>query len=318
MLDIQLNETIRSVTAFAPATLSNLAVGFDTLGLAVDRIGDTVTLTKRDDARICLSHIESMDELPYDITRNTATIALQSLLSQINIKSGFDVHLSKGIPCGSGMGGSAASAVAALTAMNAFLKKPLPLSELLMHAVESERSLSGAAHQDNAAPCFYGGLVLCHSQGIISLPPPKGCLIITKPNTVIETKKARECLPKTVTLQSAMEYSHNLGAWIAQLYKNDDQSAAKIMHDNLIEPSRMALWPNYAGIKAVAQKSGALATFMSGSGPAIASWTTEQQSGKVRKAIETYCEDQNIEINLITSSWNAEGATIKEVQTCTL
>src|SRR5258708_40010565 len=121
-----LNPDIRSVTAFAPATCANLAVGFDILGLAFDAIGDSVTLTRREDHQLLIEKIESADPLPFDPSKNTATAALQALGSKLGIELGFSVQIHKGIPLSSGMGGSAASAVAALGACNAFLSQPLP------------------------------------------------------------------------------------------------------------------------------------------------------------------------------------------------
>ena len=84
---------------------------------------------------------------------------------------GFRVSLTKGIPLGSGMGGSAASAVAAISALNGFSKSPLPCCDLLKYILHSEKSVSGRVHPDNAVPGLWGGLTLSYTdEKVESLP----------------------------------------------------------------------------------------------------------------------------------------------------
>ena len=55
-------------------------------------------------------------ELPREASQNTAGQALLSMREALGLDFGFEIELDKGIPLGSGLGGSAASAVAAVVA----------------------------------------------------------------------------------------------------------------------------------------------------------------------------------------------------------
>jgi len=316
MNELLLKDNITQITAKAPATLSNLAIGFDILGVALQSPHDQITLKKRPDSKLVIQEIQSPSRLPYNIEKNTATIALRSLLSAFNITIGFDVYINKGIACGSGMGGSAASAVAALTAANGFLAQPVPLQTLLTHASEAEKITSGAAHCDNAAPCLFGGLILCHdATQTIPLPTPSGKLIITKPNISISTRKARKLLPKSVPLDKITQQHFHLANWINALHLQDTIAIASHMVDLIIEPQRQDLWPHYAAIKKIAANAGALTSCMSGSGPAVVSWVAEDKLQTVQNAIEDHCQQQDYQYQIWVSSWSATGAYIEDKPT---
>ena len=63
-------------------------------------------------------------ELPREAERNTAGTRPARPARGTRADHGFELALEKGIPLGSGMGGSAASCVAALVAANALLERP--------------------------------------------------------------------------------------------------------------------------------------------------------------------------------------------------
>ena len=107
------------VTAFAPATVANVAVGFDLLGFAVDVLGDRVTLTQGEPGiRVVIQGLEDSSAIPTDPAKNTATVGLLALIDDLDCDFGFDVHVDKGIPLGSGLGGSAARGVSTLLDTN--------------------------------------------------------------------------------------------------------------------------------------------------------------------------------------------------------
>src|SRR5207248_11624398 len=156
----KINTLMDSVTAFAPATVSNVACGFDVLGLALEAPGDEVT------ARFAPSGVAIDDiigdggRLPREASRNTAGIAAQTFLARLDERRGVALTIRKGLPLSSGLGGSAASAVAAVVAVDALLDAHAPLTTLLACALAGEGRGRGGAHPDNVAPCLYGGFVL--------------------------------------------------------------------------------------------------------------------------------------------------------------
>src|SRR5690606_6221547 len=125
--------------AFAPATVANLGVGFDILGMAVEGAGDTIIALPHNSTGAHILSIEGDEgKLPHDADKNVATIAANALLQALNRKQGVGLHLKKGLPLASGLGSSAASSVAAVVAVNALLGNPFKKEELLPFTLEGE------------------------------------------------------------------------------------------------------------------------------------------------------------------------------------
>jgi homoserine kinase len=266
--------TDRAVTAFAPATVSNVACGFDVLGFALEARGDEVTARLASHPGVTISAIEGDDgRLPRDASRNTAGIAAQALLAHLGERRGVELAIRKGLPLSSGLGGSAASAVAAVVAVDALLECRASIETLLACSFEAERLGEGSAHADNVAPCLYGGLVLVRDPtrpDIVRLPVPAGLTaVVIHPNLEIQTSHARELLGTTVELADAIRQWANLGAFVDALHRSDFALMARSLEDRIAEPHRAALVPGFAAIKRAALDAGALGSSLSGSGPSL-------------------------------------------------
>jgi homoserine kinase len=290
-----------SVTAFAPATVSNVACGFDVLGFALDAPGDEVT------ARFAPSGVRGVTigditgdagRLPRDAARNTAGVAAQALLHALGDARGVALSLRKGLPLASGLGGSAASAGAAVVAVDALLDAHTPLETLIACALEGERVAAGSGHADNIAPAICGGFVLvrrANPPDIIQLPIPAGLTaVVVHPDLEIETARARAMLGDTVSLADAIRQWANVGALVHGLHRGDFALIARALEDAIAEPRRAALVPGLADIKRAAAAAGALGCSLSGSGPSlfalcadpqIASRVAEAMTAAVAKAI---------------------------------
>jgi len=262
-----------SVTAFAPATVSNVACGFDVLGFALDTPGDEVT------ARLTGPGVRIDDilgdggRLPRDAAKNTAGIAALALLTTLGERRGVALTISKGLPLSSGLGGSAASAAAAVVAVDAVLGSRVSIETLITCALEGERLGAGSAHADNIAPALYGGLVLvrCPSPpDVVRLPVPAGLTaVVVHPHLEIETARARALIGDTVRLADAVRQWANLGALVDGLHRSDFELISRSLEDSIAEPRRASLVPGLAVIKRAALDAGALGCSLSGSGPAI-------------------------------------------------
>src|SRR5882724_2673579 len=182
-----------SATAFAPATVSNVACGFDVLGFALDAPGDEVT------ARLAPAGVRIEDitgdqgRLPREAARNTAGVAAQALLQGAGERRGVALTIRKGLPLSSGLGGSAASAVAAVVAVDALFDARSSLETLMACAFEGERIGAGSAHGDNIGPAVYGGFVLvrvANPPDVVRLPVPHGLTaVVVHPELEIETAR---------------------------------------------------------------------------------------------------------------------------------
>jgi homoserine kinase len=262
------------IAAYAPATVSNVACGFDVLGFALDEPGDIVGATLADGPGASIAAIEGDGgRLSREPARNTAAMAAQALLDRLGTRQGVALHLHKGLPLASGVGSSGASAVAAVVAVNELLGRPAPLDLLLACAMEGERAGCGAPHPDNVAPALYGGFVLARAADppdIVRLPVPAGlaCAVL-HPHLEVETGAARALLGETVLLRDAVRQWGNLGALVAALFTSDLGLLARSLEDVVAEPKRAALVPGFAAVKAAALESGALGCSLSGSGPSI-------------------------------------------------
>jgi homoserine kinase len=265
--------TMNSATAFAPATVSNVACGFDVLGFAMRQPGDEVTARWIDRGVRIDAIANDGGRLPREADRNTAGVAAMALLRTLGERRGVALDIRKGLPLSSGLGGSAASAVAAVVAVDALAGARLPIETLLACAFEGERDGAGSAHADNIAPALYGGFVLVRRASpadIVRLPVPAGLMaVVVHPDLEIETAMARRLLGDQVPLTDAIRQWANLGALVDALHRADFALLARSLEDSIAEPRRAALVPGLAAIKQAAADAGALGCSLSGSGPSL-------------------------------------------------
>lgn len=262
-----------AVTAFAPATVSNVACGFDVLGFALASPGDEVTVRLTSSGVAIDDIIGDRGRLPRAAERNTAGVAAQALLNAVGERRGVALTIRKGLPLASGLGGSAASAAAAVVAVDALFNLRSSLETLITCALEGERLGAGSAHADNIAPSICGGFVLvrrAHPPDIVRLPVPPGLTaVVVHPDLEIETAMARRLIGDTVSLQDAIQQWANLGAFVDALHRADFDLIARSLEDRIAEPRRAALVPGLAAIKQAAVGAGALGCSLSGSGPSL-------------------------------------------------
>jgi len=267
-------------TAFAPASVGNVAIGFDIMGFSVDALGDRVTVSRRAAPGVEISATRGVaGELPREPRDNTAGRALLAMLDALRPDFGFRVEIDKGIPLGSGLGGSAASAVGAVVAANALLAAPVGGLELLKFAMAGEAVASGARHADNIAPSLFGGLVLTvgiDNPRIKQIPVPAGIrAVIVHPHMFLATARARAILKRSVELSDFVWQTANLAGFISGCYTNDLEMIRASFEDVVIEPQRAALIPGFQDIRRGAMESGALGCSISGAGPTMFALTSE-------------------------------------------
>jgi len=306
----------RSVTAFAPASVGNVGVGFDVLGHALEAVGDRIRLTRASGRDISLEAVSgTVTELPEVPEQNTALRSLLAIQREFALSSGASVSIHKGIPLGSGMGGSAASAVAAVTAAAEFWDLDLSLSQRLHFALQGEEAASGALHADNVAPSLLGGLVLCgpgEPPTAVRMPVPEGiACVLVHPRIEIRTREAREMLARTVTLHDHVRQTMAISGFVAGCYRGDHGMIARCLRDFVIEPQRCALVPGFRQVQSAAMDAGAMGCSLSGSGPSVFAWTPEKDSGAVRRAMLGAFAAAGVECDAWISPVDAPGARIE-------
>ena len=308
------------VTAFGPASIGNVGVGFDVLGVALEGVGDRVSARTVASEGISIAEVRGLDgELhPYlsnDAAHNTASIAAQALWDTVDEPGGVEIKLLKGVPLQSGMGSSAASAVAAVVAVNALLKKPLEIAQLLPFALEGEKYASGGLHVDNVAPSLLGGLVLCPPLLLpttVNLPAPKGVsAVLLHPELRIDTAAARRKLARHYSLEQWVGQQGYLAGFVSACASSDIDLIRQTLKDIVIEPQRSGAVPCFDDVKAAALRSGALGCSLSGSGPSIFALVEERDASNIASAMEQACRGTGIECQSWVSPMTARGAFVE-------
>jgi homoserine kinase len=307
---------MKSIKVFAPATVSNVACGFDILGFAIDNPGDEVIIRLKNKTGVVITKITGDGgRLPLDPECNTAGVSVLKFLENIKSKQGVEIELHKKMPLGSGLGSSAASSVGSVFALNELLDKPLKRTDLLPFAMEGERIACGSAHADNVAPSLLGGFVLVRSYepiDVVKIATPKDlyCTII-HPQIEIRTEDARKILKKDISLKDAITQWGNIAGLIAGLMKSDYSLISRSLKDVIIEPVRSILIPGFDRIKSAVQQAGALGFSISGSGPSLFALSTSAKTAKlIGKAMQNEFQLMNIDSEIYISKINKSGPKI--------
>jgi homoserine kinase len=260
--------------AFAPASMGNVGVAFDIMGLAFREPGDTVRVEWNDAPGVEIAAIEGDGgRLPRDPAQNSASVAATSVLKQLAETRGLRLTLIKDLPLASGLGSSAASAVAAAVAVNALCGEPLSRADLLPACLDGEAAVSGY-HVDNVGPSLIGGITLITGvefNNIFHLPVPENlhCALVT-PDVEVPTAKARAVLPSHITLRDFVAQTGAVARLVDALHHGDLHALAAAMEsDRIIEPARAHLIPMLDDARAAAKRAGALGLVISGAGPTL-------------------------------------------------
>lgn len=305
------------IKVFAPASVANVACGFDILGFALEKPGDEIIGRFSDTPGLRITKITgAKGKLPYDLDKNTAGYAAKKLLEYLGEeKRGIEIEIHKKMPFSSGLGSSAASAAAGVMIINELLRRPLTKKELLPFAVLGEEIADGAYHADNVGPSLLGGMLLIRSNkdlDVHRIPTPRGLYAtVVYPHVKILTRDARAVLCDKVTLKQSIQQSGNLAGLIVGCFNSDIDLIGRSLHDVIIEPQRAQLIPHFYEVKEAALSAGALGCSISGAGPSIFALSSNsliaEEVGEKMKKIFT---DNKIENQLFLSPINHEGAVL--------
>jgi homoserine kinase len=268
------------VRVFAPASIANLGPGFDSLGVALEGPGDTIEARRTDAGSrgVVISAIDGeARDLPMEAARNCAGRAAEAVLERLRGKAGKDAGLEmrihKGLPQGSGLGSSAASAVGGAVAAHLLFGSPLGSNALLAAALEGEVVASGARHADNLAASLLGGFTIVRSHDpldVVRLEAPATLrFVVVLPDMRLETRRARAVLPEMIPLRDAISNWSNAAALVAAVARGNVSDIGRAVVDRVIEPARAPLIPGFDAVKSAALGAGAYGCSISGAGPAV-------------------------------------------------
>ena len=309
--------TPKEIRVFAPATVANVACGYDVLGFAIDEPGDEIVVRHSDKPGLRITKITGDGgKLPKTVEGNTAGVSAMDLLRHLGMTDrGIEMEIHKKMPFGSGLGSSAASAVAGAYAVNKLIGEPLSKKQLLPFAMTGEASADGAYHADNVGPSLLGGIVFIRSNqelDIAQLPVPKNLwAAVVHPDIEILTKVAREILPTEIPIVNATQQIGNLGGRIFVIIQEDYGMISRSIHDVIAEPHRQKLIPEFYKAKRAAQSNGALGFSISGAGPSVfALCEGEEIARKVGAAVAQVFTDIGLENQQHVSRINQQGVHV--------
>jgi homoserine kinase len=305
---------MKYIKIFAPATVANVSCGFDSLGFAVDAIGDEMTFTKTAEKGVQITNITGAN-LTYNVDENAASAVVKKMLHTANADFGIELTIHKGFSPGSGLGSSAASAAGAAFGTNQLLGDMYSNLELTKFAMFGEKVACGSAIADNVAAAIFGGFILVRSYEpleIIKLPVPNELRVVAiHPQITIKTKDARDVLPTKIPLKDAVTQWANVGGLISGLYTDNYNLISNSLVDIVAEPARKSLIPFFDNIKNSALKAGALGAGISGSGPTIFALCKGDTVAKaVYKSIEESYKNTGIDFEMFVSKVSPEGIKI--------
>ena len=312
------DDSDQAATATAPAGVGNIGVGFDLLGHVIQGPRDIATVRLLDEPVVRIDRVagsaRGAGDIPRDALANTAGRGLMALRDALALRHGFAVELDKGIPLGSGLGGSAASCVAALVAANALLDTPLPREALYPFALDGESAASDSRQGDNVAPMLLGGVVLATGERMIPLPVPDWLhCVVVHPDQVLETRRARQVLAEPVPLERVVAHGAHLAQFVLGLERADAELIRAGLHDVLVEPRRAPLVPGFDRVKAAALDHGALGASLSGAGPATFAWfASRAQAEAAAPAMRAGFADAGFDARSWVSPVAAPGARLLE------
>ncbi|HLP93098.1 MAG TPA: homoserine kinase [Saprospiraceae bacterium] len=305
------------IKAFAPASVGNIGIGFDIMGLAIEKPGDEVIARKSDTPGIQITKITgAQGKLPLEAKLNTAGVAVQRLLDHLGESNrGIELEIHKKMPINSGLGSSAASAAAATLAVSELLRTGLSKRELLPFAWEGEKIASGGQQGDNIVPSLLGGINLIRDNATMDihrLHVPRGVyVVVVHPQMEIGTREARALLSPTIPMEVHIRHNANLAAFILGMFNGDLGLVGRSLKDEVVEPQRAVLIPGFYAVKEAALHAGALGCSISGAGPSVFalcgnSLIAENAGAAMQKAFAQH----KLESQLYLSPVNQEGAVI--------
>ena len=301
----------------APATISNLACGFDVLGAAIHLTADEIVGRLVERPGIQIKKIYGVkNALSTDPEKNTAGVAIRSLLSYLRADQvGIELEIYKKLPIGTGLGSSASSAAAAVMLVNELLKRPLSKHELVPFAVLGELSADGALHGDNVIPSLLGGIIFIRDVKSLSFKrvyhPPGLYVSIVFPDVSVLTKEARAILKPEVPMKNVIRQSGNLGGLLLGLQNGDFDMIRDSLQDVMIEPQRAHLIPHFHEVQEKALLAGALGCSISGSGPTIFAISNElQKAEEIAKKMQQVYTLNKIESRIHVGTINEEGSVL--------
>lgn len=306
---------MNKIKVFAPATVANVACGFDIMGFALEGVGDVIVVEKTTDNKLTIAEITGTTGIPTDPEKNVSSVAIQAMLDKLGSDQGFSISIEKKVKPGSGLGSSASSSAGAVVAANHLLGNPFKKEELVEFAMEGERAASEKPHADNVAPSIIGGFTVVRGYeplDVFTIGYPEDLYAaVIFPEVEVKTADAKKILKSQVNLSDAITQWGNVAGLTAGMITKDYDLIKRSMKDVIVEPVRSILIPCYDQVKAAALENDALGCNISGSGPSIFALARGRDNAdKIAHAMGAEFTKADIAFDKYVSPINGKGTEI--------
>ncbi len=283
-----------------PATLANLGSGFDTLGVALDLYLEVLAQPSSSDQ----FHYSGQGNLP-NTPDNLIHEGFRAAWAELGESApSISIEAKNPIPLARGMGSSSAALVAGAALADAMSGGRLGKDGVFRVTAALE------GHPDNVAPAIYGGFVTAVADPPIALPLPSPkdlVFVLGVPAYEVPTPLARAALPKTIPYADAVYNLARSALWPAALYSGRLEVLREAAKDKLHQGYRAHLMPGLEATLGEAYAAGALAAFVGGAGPTLATLARPTQIEAIRQALMGY-----VGVGNILTLKPGEGVTWKE------
>lgn len=260
-----------------PGSSANLGPGFDGLGMALALYAD-VGIVGVDAAPDRAQHVDE---------HHPATIAFHAAGGE------GSVWVRSEIPMGRGLGFSGAvrvgGAVLGVRQANAASLGDVVLTaELAQKVIDVTAQLEG--HADNVAASLLGGVVATNGHRAVRIPlgariAEDLTVVVWIPDFTTSTSESRAKMPSDVTFDDAVFNVTHTALLVAALAAGDRDALGEAMADRLHQGLRLAkAEPSRAALVAM-RDAGAVAAWLSGSGPTVACFARIDEADAVAAAL---------------------------------
>jgi homoserine kinase len=272
-----------------PASISNLGPGFDTLGVAVSlylrvRVAAVIADGRgRLECRFAngpLGGPNRIEEAFRNFPSSRTRARTPSLV--VDVKSE--------IPLRSGLGSSAAAAIAGLR-LGELVNGRRSADDILRLASEIE------GHPDNAAPALFGGFTSCcvANDGSIAVTqwpwPAKWRIVVATPDAELRTSVSRRVLPRRLPLPDAVFNLQHLALLLGSLGTGNVEGFREALGDRMHQPYRERLVPGLRRLLSVRHPD-VIGFCLSGAGPSIAAFTPGRTTAAERMLRDAYRKER--------------------------
>lgn len=295
-------------TVRVPATSANLGPGFDTLGMALDLYLDIeIELSYGMNEVIYLNGGRAQ---PRNIPAENLVVKAMRLIFE---KVGREIpplrfKINNEIPIGCGLGSSAAAIAAGLSAANFMVGKKYTRRQLLHWGVQME------GHADNIVPAMVGGLTtVMEYEGQVYYQrlaiPDVIKVVAAVPDFTLSTEQSRSILPENVNLKDTISNLQRACYLLASIYNGDTRDIHMAMDDMIYQPLRKQLIPGFESVFEMAADAGAIGVALSGSGPTIAAFCTDNEQQIGQAMMEAFAS-HGVDSRVLYLKPSAEGVKI--------